>query len=153
MSVSRRFIVLLVLCAVALCGLSVAQYVPPGGMPAPGGTGSTPAYTPKSYGVNKAMIGAGVGGAVAGGILFYELRHRGIYQGCVGPDGKTLTRTKDGHQFKLEGEPLQAGESVSIKAKKDGNDSSGDTLEVANVRKDFGRCEDSVASTASARQR
>ena len=63
-----------------------------------------------------------------------------------------LIRDKDGKQFRLEGQSMQPGEKVSIKAKKDSNDSSGETLEVVNVRKDYGRCESRVASTASAQQ-
>lgn len=150
MSIPRRLLVLVMLFAFALCDFAAAQYAP--GMPAPGGTTGSPTYTPKSYGVNKAMIGAGAGAAAAGGLVLYAVRHRGVYQGCVGPDGKMLIRDKDGKQFRLEGESLQPGEKVSIKAKKDGNDSAGETLEVLKVRKDFGRCESRIASTASAQQ-
>ncbi len=153
MSIRKRFLVSFVLCGFALCEVAAAQYTP--GMPAPGGTtpvpsGTTPVYKPRSYSVNKAMIGAGAGAAVAGGVLFYALRHRGMYHGCVGPDGNTLTRDKDGKQFHLEGQTLQPGEKVSIKAKKDANDSDGGTLEVEKVRKDYGPCEQKQASAAAA---
>lgn len=148
MSIRRRITLWVCVCAFALVISQVApaQYMP--GTPTPGGTGTTPIATSRSYGMNKAMIGAGVGGAAAGGILLYALRHRGVYEGCVGDDGKSLTR-KDGTTFQLKGEKLQPGEKVSLKAKKDTSDSSGETLEVVNVRKDKGACERRVASTTT----
>jgi len=131
--------------ALALCQSAFAQYggggTGPMGTPSPG----TPGYVAPSHGykANKALIGGLVGGgAVAGGGIFYYMRHHNVYEGCVGPDGTTLIREKDGQLFRLEGTaPLPAGEKVSLKAKKADEDSSGSMLEVDKVRKDLGRCE------------
>lgn len=72
------------------------------------------------------------------------MHHRNIVQGCVGPDGSTLVREKDGKTFQLD-EKLQAGERVSVKAKKDDSDASGSKLQVEDLRKDFGRCEQTAS--------
>lgn len=149
---SKRFLVLMIVCSLALCQLAVAQY---GGMPTPGSptptsnTPGTPGYVaPKSYSVNKAAVGGGVAAAVAGGsLLYYVMKHRGVYEGCVTPDGKTLVR-KDGKRFTLEGQSLARGNRVSFKAKKVESDSTGSTLEVENLRKDYGACEGKEAAMA-----
>ena len=99
--------------------------------PPPGGGG---------YSVNKAALGAGIGAGVGAGVLFMTMRHHGMYTGCVGEDGKTLTR-KDGKSFELVGAPLKAGEKFSLKAKKDKEDSTGSKLNVVDVKKDLGPCE------------
>ena len=149
MQLRNRVLVFATACSVAVCPLAVAQYSP--GMPTPGTTtptGSTPVYTPKTYSVNKAMVGAGVGAAAAGGgLLYYVMKHRGVYEGCVTPDGKTLIR-KDGKRFTLEGQSLARGNRVSFKAKKVESDSTGSTLEVESLRKDYGACEGKEAAIA-----
>jgi hypothetical protein len=124
--------------------LSSAQYGGPmGSAPMPG----TPGYTAPSHGysANKAAIGAGIGAGAGGGALFLALRHRGVHKGCVGSDGNSLT-DKNGHRFQLEGSSLKPGEEVSVKTKKVKDDSSGSTLEVVDVKKDLGRCEEQRAS-------
>ena len=150
MLLRNRLLVFTIVCTLAMCQLALAQYSP--GMPTPGTTSpapGSPGYVgPKSYGVNKAMVGAGVGAVAAGGILFYTLKHRGVYEGCVSPDGKTLTR-KDGKRFQLEGQSLARGNRVSFKAKKSEDDSTGSTLDVQDIRKDFGPCEPQEAAAAA----
>ena len=149
MLLRNRILVLTIVGCLGLCPLALAQYSPP---PTPGATSpapGTPGYVaPKSYSVNKAMVGAGVGAAVAGGgLLYYVMKHRGVYEGCVTPDGTTLVR-KDGKRFKLEGQALARGNRVSFKAKKSDNDSTGSTLEVQDLKKDFGACEGQEAAMA-----
>ena len=126
------------------CQLTWAQYGGPmGSTPAPG----TPGYTAPSqgYGANKAAIGAGIGAGVGAGALFLALRHRGVHTGCVGTDGNSLM-DKNGHRFRLQGSSLKPGEQVSVKTKKVKDDSSGSTLEVVDVKKDLGSCEEQRAS-------
>ncbi len=115
MSLSKRILVSTILCSLALCQVALAQY---GGMPSPGSptptsnTGSPDYVASKSYSVNKAMVGAGIGAAAAGGGLLYcVMKHRGVYEGCVSPDGKTLIR-KDGKRFQLEGQSLAGSNRV-----------------------------------------
>ncbi len=150
MQLRNRLLVFALACSVGLCPLALAQYSPPS-MPTPGSTTpapGTPGYTPKTDSVNKAMVGAGVGAAVAGGgLLYYVMKHRHVYEGCVSPDGKTLIR-KDGKRFTLEGQSLAGGKRVSFKAKKVESDSTGSTLEVENLRKDYGACEGKQAAMA-----
>ncbi len=109
------------------------------------GTPGTPGYVAPAggYKANKALIGGLIGGgAAAGAGIFYYTRHHNVYEGCVGQDGKSLIREKDGKHFELtDTPPLPAGERVSLKAKKDDRDSNGATLQVEKVRKDLGRCE------------
>ncbi len=54
----------------AFAAVASAQYMPPGGMgpmgSTPGPTGTTPTYTKKLYGVNKAAMWAVIGGGVVG---------------------------------------------------------------------------------------
>lgn len=136
--------ILILLLGLTLCPMLFAQYgggMGAPGMPAPG----TPGYVAPSggYKANKALIGGLVGGgAAAGAGLFYYTRHHNVFQGCVGPDGKTLIRDKDGKHFQLQNlfSELTPGEKYSLKAKK-AEESSGSTLEVQKVRKDLGRCE------------
>jgi hypothetical protein len=99
-------------------------------------------YTPPSggYKANKAAIGAGIGAGVGAGVLFLALHHRGMYTGCVSPDGKSLVRS-DGKSFQLLGAELKPGEKFSVKAKKEKDDSSGERLNVIDVKKDHGPCE------------
>ena len=126
------------------CQLTFAQY---GGPMAPTPAPGTPGYTPPSggYSSNKAAIGAGIGAGAAGGALFLALRHRGVHKGCVGPDGNSLT-DKSGHRFQLQGSSLKPGEEVSVKTKKVRDDSNGSTLEVVDLKKDLGPCEEQRAS-------
>ncbi len=127
---------------IVLCPSSFAQY---GGGVMGTGTPGTPGYVAPSggYKANKAMIGGLIGGgAAAGGGILYYTHHHNVYEGCVGQDGKSLIRGKDGKRFELMSAPsLPVGEKVSLKAKKDEGDSSGSTLQVEKVRKDLGRCE------------
>ena len=138
-----RILTLVALVSLAICQVATAQYNP-GGMPTGGSTTpGTPGYTPPSggYKANPALIGGLVGGgAAAAGGIWYFMHHRNIVRGCVGSDGTTLTRGKDGEQFKLDSK-LQPGEELSLKTKKDDSDSSGSTLQVEDIRKDYGRCE------------
>lgn len=141
-----RTVVFLALVSLALCQFAVGQYMPPPGTPTPTGgstTPGTPGYTPPSggYKAKPVLIGGLVGGgAAAAGGIWYFMHHRNLFQGCVGPDGKTLVREKDGQSFQLDSK-LQPGERVSLKARKDDSDPSGSKLQVEDVRKDFGRCE------------
>ena len=125
------------------CQLALSQYGGPlGSAPVPG----APGYTPSAhcFSANKAAIGAGIG-AGAGGALFLAMRHRGMHKGCVGPDGNSLI-DKSGRRFQLQGSSLKPGEEVSVKTRKPKDESSGSTLEVVDVKKDLGSCEDQRAS-------
>ena len=121
----------------AAAAFSVAQYGG-GGM---GGTG-TGTYTPgsKSYG-HGAAIGAAVGAGAGGAVLFLALRHhhRQVV-GCVAPDGKTLNPDNGKASFQLSGEPVTAGEHVSVVGKKIKSDTGGHELQVLSVKKDLGHC-------------
>lgn len=127
------------------CPFAWPQYGAPMGSPSP--TPGTPGYTAPSngYGVNKAALGAGIGAGVGAGALFLAMRHRGVHKGCIGPDGNSLT-DKNGRRFQLQGSSLTPGEEVSVKTKKLKDNSKGPTLEVVDVKKDFGRCEEIRAS-------
>jgi len=134
--------------ALAACGCAFAQY---GG--ATGGTGGTSGgtYTPgsKSYG-NGAAIGAGVGAAAGAGVLFLVLHNRHApVVGCVASDGKTLTADKGKHTYQLTGEPVTAGEHVSVVGKKSRGDSGIDELNVSAVKKDLGQCQQQTAMVES----
>ncbi len=106
-------------------------------------TPGSPTYTAPSggYKANPALIGGLAGGGAAAAGAIYYMTHHKIYKGCVGADGTTLTREKDGKRFQLQGTRLKPGEKVSLKAKKSDTDTSGSTLEVQDIRKDFGACE------------
>ena len=87
------------------------------------------------------MIGALIGGgAAAAGGVYFLMHHRNVYTGCVGPDGKTLVRQKDGTSFQLKGTTLTPGEKVALKAKKSADEEVA-TLEVQDIKKDYGACE------------
>ncbi len=142
-----KLLVFVVLIALALCAPGWSQVYPPG-TPAPTGSAApgTPGYTPPSggYKANPALIGGLVaGGAAAAGGIWYFMHHRNTFQGCVGPDGKTLVNEKDGKSFQLTDSNLTPGERVKLKAKKTDKDSS--SLDVERVSKDFGRCEQQSA--------
>jgi hypothetical protein len=140
-----RILGLVALVCLAICQPSVAQYTPPpGGTTTGGTTPGMPGYTPPSggYKANPALIGGLIGGgAAAGAGLWYFMHHRNMMRGCVGSDGKTLIREKDGQSFQLS-EKLQPGERVALKTKKD--DSGSSTLQVEDIAKDYGRCEQPV---------
>lgn len=108
-----------------------------------GGTGGT--YSNRSYG-NGAKIGAAVGGAAGAGLLFYALhrRHSQVV-GCVTPDGKSFTADKGKKTYQLAGEPVTAGEHLSILGKKSKGSSGIDELQVMSVKKSLGQCEQSSA--------
>jgi hypothetical protein len=147
MTSRTRIVIFIALLTLAICQPGVAQYTPPGGN-TPTGSSTMPGYTPPSggYKANPALIGGLVGGgAAAAGGLWYYMHHRNMMRGCVGPDGKTLIREKDGQSFQLT-EKLQPGERVALKTKKDESDASGSTLEVENIAKDYGRCEQTAKS-------
>ncbi len=113
-----------------------------GGMGAPGGTGptSTPTYMQKSYGVNKAAMGAALGGGVVGGaLLVRHFRHRNTMTACVGSDGKTLSDGKE--VYSARGESLIPNERLVVAGKKIKSDTGEPAIEVTQVRKDLGRCE------------
>ncbi len=136
-----RLVVFIALACLAICQPGFAQTYPGG---SGGTTGATtpgmPGYTPPSggYKANPALIGGLIGGgAAAGAGIWYFMHHRNIMRGCVGDDGKTLIREKDGQSFQLS-EKLQPGERVALKTKKDENSS---TLQVEDIAKDYGRCE------------
>jgi hypothetical protein len=128
----------------AVLGASTAAYAQYGGMgaPGPGATGSTstPTYTQKSYGVNKAAMGAVLGGGVAGGaLLVRHFRHRNTMTACVGSDGKTLSDGKE--VYSARGESLIPNERLVVAGKKMKSDTGEPAIEVTQVRKDLGRCE------------
>jgi len=129
--------------ALAACGCAFAQYGG-GGTGGTGGT-TTPGYTPKSYG-NGAAIGAGVGAAAGAGVLFLVLHNRHApVVGCVASDGKTLTADKGKHTYQLTGEPVTAGEHVSVVGKRSKGGTGIDELNVAKVKKDLGQCTQQAA--------
>ena len=142
----NRMMLFVALIALALCQVTMAQYVPPGGTAGSTNTPGTPGYTPPSggYKANPALIGGLVaGGAAAAGGIWYFMHHRNTFQGCVGPDGKTLVNEKDGKSFQLTDSNLTPGERVKLKAKK--SDPNSSSLDVEKVSKDFGRCEQQTA--------
>jgi len=135
---------------VAVLAASTAAYAQYGGMgaPGPGGTSGTPTYTAKSYGVNKAALGAALGGGVVGGaLLLRHFRHHNTMTACVGSDGKTLTDGKD--VYSVHGETLTPNERLVVAGKKTRSDTGEPALEVTQVRKDLGRCEVPAALSAS----
>lgn len=143
---SKVACVVIVIVAVSACAWG--QYGG-GGM---GGTGTgtgTGTYTPRSYG-NGAKIGAAVGGAAGAGLLFYMLhkRHTQVV-GCVAGDGKSLTADKGKKTYQLSGEPVTAGERLSVVGKKTKGDSGIDELQVVSVKKNLGQCEQSTAMTSA----
>ena len=99
-----RLIVLIALVCLAICQPGIAQTYPGGTGGTTTGT-STPGmagYTPPSggYKANPALIGGLIGGgAAAGAGIWYFMHHRNVMRGCVGDDGKTLIREKDGQSF------------------------------------------------------
>ena len=133
--------------ALGVSGCAWAQY----GGGGTGGTGTgaggtgTGTYTNRSYG-NGAKIGAAVGGAAGAGLLFYALhrRHSQVV-GCVTPDGKSFTADKGKKTYQLAGEPVTAGEHLSIVGKKSKGSSGIDELQVMSVKKNLGQCEQSSA--------
>lgn len=145
-----KLLVFVVLIAFAMCAPGWAQVYPPG-TPTPAGGSATPGmpgYTPPSggYKANPMLIGGLVGGgAAAAGGIWYFMHHRNKVMGCVGPNGDTLVREKDGKTFQLDSK-LQAGERLSLKAKKDESDASGSKLQVEDIQKDYGRCEQTARS-------
>jgi hypothetical protein len=128
------------------CACALAQY---GGGGGTGGTGSGGTYssTGKSYG-HGAAIGAAVGGAAGAGVLFLALHHRHQVVGCVANDGKSLTTDDGKHAYQLAGDPVTAGEHVTVVGKKSKNDAGVDQLEVKSVKKDMGQCKQTQASVS-----
>ncbi len=131
----------------ALIALSIpasAQYPGAGGM---GTTGTTsPTYTNKSYGVNKAAVGALIGAGVGGGVL-YLLHHRHhTLTACVGSSGTTLDDGKN--VYTVVGDSLTPNERIVAAGKKVKSDSGTPAFEVISVRKDLGRCEQPTTESA-----
>ena len=142
-----RSTVLVTVVAFALCLSGWAQVYPPGTPTPTGGTTTpgTPGYTAPSggYKANPALIGGLIGGgAAAGAGIWYFMHHRNVMRGCIGPDGKTLVNEKDGKTFQLADTSLTPGERVALKAKK----ADESTLNVEDVKKDYGRCEQTTAT-------
>ncbi len=150
---SRKFLVSAIVTTVLAFATSLsAQYMPPSGMgpmgSTPGPTGTTPTYVRKSYGVNKAAMGAVIGGGVAGGVLLFRHFHHPTLTACVGPNGTTLDDGKD--VYDLLGSPLTPGERVVATGKKMKSESGAPEFDVLSVRKDLGRC--GTSTTASAQR-
>ncbi len=150
---SRKFLVSAIVTTVLAFATSLsAQYMPPSGMgpmgSTPGPTGTTPTYVRKSYGVNKAAMGAVIGGGVAGGVLLFRHFHHPTLTACVGPNGTTLDDGKD--VYDLLGSPLTPGERVVAAGKKMKSESGAPEFDVLSVRKDLGRC--GTSTTASAQR-
>lgn len=113
-----------------------------------GTTAGTPSYTQKSYGVNTAALGAGLGaGAVGGVLLVRHFHHPHTMTACVGSDGKTLSAGKE--TYSVLGNTLTPNERLVIDGKKMKSDTGEPVVEVRDVRKDLGRCE---VPTTSARK-
>ncbi len=133
---------LLTVTVVAVLGASTAAYAQYGGMGAPGPSSptSTPTYTQKSYGVNKAALGAALGGgAVGGALLVRHFRHHRTMTACVGSDGKTLSDGKA--VYNVMGNSLTPNERLVVAGKTMKSDTGEPALEVKEVRKDLGHCE------------
>jgi len=134
----------------AMCSCAFAQYGSGGG----GGTGGTTSggtYTPgsKSYG-NGAAIGGAVGGAAGATALLLYLHHRhNAVVGCVASDGKTMTADNGKRTYQLTGEPVTAGERVSVVGKRTKGPAGIDELEVKGVKKDMGQCQQQQAAAGS----
>ena len=134
----------------AACTCAFAQYGG-GGTGGTGGTTSGGTYTPgsKSYG-NGAAIGGAVGGAAGVGALLLYMHHRhSAVVGCVATDGKTMTADNGKHTYQLTGEPVTAGNKVSVVGKKSKGPSGIDELEVRTVKKDMGQCQQQQAAAGS----
>ncbi len=147
----RKWLVSAIITTVlAFATAASAQYMPPGGMgpmgSTPGPTGTTPTYTKKSYGVNKAAMGAVLGGGVVGGVLLFRHFHHPTLTACVGPNGTTLDDGKD--VYDLLGSPLTPGERVVATGRKMKSDEGGPAFEVISVRKDLGSCESQTTASA-----
>lgn len=126
-----------------------AQYTGPGPM-GTGGAGpspGSPAYTRKSYGMNKGIAVAAVAAGIGGGVMFLRHHHRSM-TACVGPDGKTLNDGKN--TYAIVGAPLTPDERITASGKKVKSEAGESGFEVTSVRKDLGRCEQQ--STVAARR-
>jgi hypothetical protein len=123
-----------------------AQYPGPTGMGGTtGGTSGAPTYTKKSYGVNKAAMGALIGGGVGAGVfLLARHRHHGTMTACVGSDGKTLDDGKN--VYNVLGSTLTPNEHLVLAGKKATTDTGEPGLEVTAIRKDLGQCEQPAVS-------
>ena len=116
-----------------------------------GGTSTGGTYTPgsKSYG-NGPAIGGAVGGAAGVGALLLYMHHRhSAVVGCVAPDGKTMTAENGKRTYQLTGEPVTAGERMSVVGKRSKGPSGMDELDVKAVKKDMGQCQQRQASAGS----
>ena len=147
---SRHFCKTVAAVLLAACGCAYAQYGGGGGG-GMGGTSTGGTYTPgsKSYG-NGAAIGGAVGGAAGVGALLLYMHHRhSAVVGCVAPDGKTMTAENGKRTYHLTGEPVTAGERMSVVGKRSKGPSGVDELDVKAVKKDMGQCQQQQASAGS----
>ncbi len=120
-----------------------AQYSGTTGMPG----GSAPGGTSRNYGYKfgAKTLGIGAGAAAGATLLYMGMKHHTV-KGCISPDGTKFT-DKSGHRYRLSASSsAPAGELVSVKSKKF-KDRDGETvLNIIDVKKDWGRCEQQLAS-------
>jgi hypothetical protein len=142
-----RYVLRAILATATIFGLStlaVAQY---GGMPGMPGMPGTPTYSPHTYNSKGPIIGAVMGAAAGGGLLYWKLHNRATLQGCVGGDGDKLVNEKDNRTYALVSsqEALKPGERVELKGKKTKDDSGEPAFEVHKMSKDLGSCTPTTA--------
>jgi hypothetical protein len=142
-----RYVLRAILATATIFGLStlaVAQY---GGMPGMPGMPGTPTYSPHTYNSKGPIIGAVMGAAAGGGLLYWKLHNRATLQGCVGGDGDKLVNEKDNRTYALlsSQEALKPGERVELKGKKTKDDSGEPAFEVHKMSKDLGSCTPTTA--------
>ncbi len=120
---------------VTMATVASAQYTPPGGMP----TSSSPTYSQRSYGMNKAAVAGIAAAGAGGGLLLFRHFHHHTMTACVGSDGRTLDDGKD--TYTVVGSPLTPSERIVATGKKVRSDDGALGFEVSGVNKDLGRCE------------
>lgn len=111
------------------------------------GMPGTPTYSPHTYNSKGPIIGAVMGAAAGGGLLYWKLHNRATLQGCVGGDGDKLVNEKDNRTYALlsSQEALKPGERVELKGKKTKDDSGEPAFEVHKMSKDLGSCTPTTA--------
>ncbi len=133
-----------ILVAMLACSTAAsAQYSGAPGMPG----GAAPSGTSRSYGYKFSAKTVGIGaGATAGATLLYVRMKHHTVRGCISPDGTKFT-DKSGRSFRLSASSsAPAGKLVSVKAKKIKEPDGETVLNIINVKKDWGRCEQSMAA-------
>ena len=138
---SRKLCSILVMLAICSALTFAQQY--PGGGGGTGGTGmgSSPSST-RSYSSKGPIIGGVAGGAAAAGLIYWQLHKRKTVIGCVGGNGNTLVSEKDNRTYKVKskGVDLKPNQRVEVSGKQSGKAPDDLSLEVRQLRKEYGSC-------------